>query len=116
MGCRETDVKTGQDGRTVLKWTGESLPGFAAGETLQARWYEETLEPRGPEAHVVATFPTGAAAAVISAYGKGKTLMLGSYVGAAYETRPEPSAASLLSFAAHMGWRRGAYRSSGRGA
>ena len=24
MGCRETDVKTGQAGRTVLKWTGEA--------------------------------------------------------------------------------------------
>jgi hypothetical protein len=103
MGCRETGVQTGQAGRTVLKWTGDSLPGLAAGETLQARWYEETLAPRGPEGRVVATFPTGSAAAVFSAYGKGKTLMLGSYVGAAYETRPEPSAArfyrSLLTWA-----------------
>ncbi len=103
MGCRETDVQTGQGGRTVLKWTDDSLPGFAAGETLQARWYEETLEPRGPEARVVATFPAGSAAAVVSTFGKGKTLMLGSYVGAAYETHPEPSAArfyrSLLTWA-----------------
>ena len=103
MGCRETDVQTGQAGRTVLKWTGEALPGFNDGETLQARWYEETLEPRSPEARVVATFPTGSAAAVISTYGKGKTLMLGSYLAAAYETRPEPSAArfyrSLLTWA-----------------
>jgi beta-galactosidase len=103
MGCRETDVQTGQAGRTVLKWTGDALPGFNAGETLQARWYEETLEPRSPEARVVAAFPTGSAAAVISTYGKGKTLMLGSYVAAAYETRPEPAAArfyrSLLTWA-----------------
>jgi beta-galactosidase GanA len=92
MGSRETDVQTGQAGRTKLMWTGADLPGFAAGETLEARWYEETLAPLGPQAHAVATFPNGSSAAVISEYGKGKTLMLGSYVGAAYETRREASA------------------------
>jgi len=91
MGSRETDVQTGQAGRTVLKWVGSDLPGFAAGEALQARWYEETLEPLGANAHVVASFPNGNSAAVISNYGEGKTLMLGSYVGAAYETRREAS-------------------------
>lgn len=92
MGCRETDVQTGKNGRTTLKWTSSELPGFARGETLQARWYEETLAPLGLQAHVIAAFPSGAAAAVMSAYGKGKTLMLGSYVGAAYETHRDPSA------------------------
>jgi beta-galactosidase len=92
MGSRETDVQTGQAGRTTLKWTGTDLPGFNAGEMLQARWYEETLAPLGEQAHVVAEFPNGNAAAVISQYGQGKTLMLGSYVGAAYETKREASA------------------------
>jgi len=92
MGCRETDVQTGKDGRTALKWTSADLPGFPAGESLPARWYEETLKPLGPQAHVVAAFPSGAAAAVLSSYGKGKTLMLGSYVSAAYETRRDSAA------------------------
>ena len=105
MGSRETDVQTGKAGRTILKWTGSDLPGFNAGETLQARWYEETLEPLGAQAHVVATFPNGNAAAVISEYGKGKTLMLGSYVGAAYETRRESIHRALLQCAARLGRR-----------
>ncbi len=92
MGCRETDVQTGEAGRTTLKWTSAELPGFPAGELLQARWYEETLAPLGSQAHVVAAFPSGAAAAVMSSYGRGNTLMLGSYVGAAYETHRDPSA------------------------
>jgi beta-galactosidase len=92
MGCRETDVQTGKDGRTSLKWTTADLPGFPAGEALPARWYEETLQPLGPHAHVVAKFPGGAAGAVLSSYGKGKTLMLGSYVSAAYESRRDPAA------------------------
>ena len=102
MGCRETDVQTGQAGRTTLKWKSSEIPGFAAGEMLPARWFEETLEPLGPKANVAATFPGGAAAAVISTYGKGKTLMLGSYVGAAYETHREPAAAHF--YAALLAW------------
>ena len=102
MGCRETDVQTGKAGRTTLKWTSTDLPGFAPGESMPARWYEETLAPLGPESHVVATFPGGAAAAVISTYGKGKTMMLGSYVGAAYETHREAAAANF--YAALLAW------------
>jgi beta-galactosidase len=102
MGCRETAVQTGKEGRTTLRWTGNDLNDFAAGEVLPARWYEETLEPLGPQAHAVAAFPSGAAAAIASTYGKGKTLMLGSYVGAAYETRR--SAAGARFYAALLKW------------
>jgi len=102
MGCREADVQTGKAGRTTLKWTSSEIPGFAAGELLPARWFEETLAPLGPQAHVAAAFPGGAAAAVISTYGMGKTLMLGSYIGAAYETHREPAAAHF--YAALLAW------------
>lgn len=81
MGCRETDVQTGDRGRTTLRFTD-------TGDQLPARWYEETLEPIGAQARIVARFPNNAAAAVASSYGKGQTLMLGSYVSAAYETTP----------------------------
>jgi len=102
MGCRETDVQTGKSGRTTLRWIGNELPGFPAGDLIEARWYEETLEPLAPGARVVAKFPDGAAAAVLSDYGKGKTLMLGSYVGAAYETHREPVAARF--YGALLAW------------
>jgi beta-galactosidase len=97
MGCRETAVQTGKEGRTTLRWTGSDLKGFAPGEVLPARWYEETLAPLGPQAQVVAMFPSGSAAAIASTYGKGKTLMLGSYVAAAYETRRDAAAARFYS-------------------
>jgi beta-galactosidase len=102
MGCRETEVQTGAKGRTEIRWTGTGLAGFAAGALLPARWYEETLEPLRPDARVVAEFPNGAAAAVLSQYGKGKTLMLGSYVSAAYQTTPSPDAARF--FESLLGW------------
>lgn len=93
MGCRETDVQTGAKGRTVLHWAGGELPGLNPGDELPATWYEETLAPLGSQARVAAHFPGGGAAAVFSSFGKGKTLMLGSYVGAAYEKRRNPVAA-----------------------
>jgi beta-galactosidase len=88
MGCRETDVQTGDRGRTSLAWTDGAWPGMTAGERLPARWYEETLEPLSTGARVVARFANDAPAAIASSYGRGKTLMLGSYVSAAYETAP----------------------------
>lgn len=90
MGCRETDVQTGSKGRTQLRWTGNDLPGVKPGDLLPARWYEETLEVLSPHARVVAQFEDGRPAAVMSTYGKGKTLMLGSYISAAYQTAPTP--------------------------
>jgi beta-galactosidase GanA len=103
MGCRETAVQIGENGRTTLHWTSAGLRGMKPGDVVPARWYEETLAPLGPQAHVVAQFPSGAPAAVMSSYGKGKTLMLGSYPGAAYETVRTPVAArfydSLLDWA-----------------
>jgi beta-galactosidase len=102
VGCRETAVQTGSEGRTELRWMTDEIPGLKSGERLRGRWYEETLEPTGPHARVVAQFANGGAAAVQSQYGKGKTLMLGSYVSAAYQTAPSPEAERF--FAGLLAW------------
>jgi hypothetical protein len=64
------------------------LPGLNAGDVLPGRWYEESLEP-APGARVVARFGNNGPAAVVSTFGKGKTLFLGSYVSAGYISQPE---------------------------
>lgn len=93
MGCRETAIQTGDKGRTQLLWTSADLiPGMKPGDALPARWYEETLEPLAPQARVVAQYAGGAPAAVASTFGRGRTLMLGSYVSAAYFTTPGEAA------------------------
>lgn len=103
MGARETAVQTAPNGRTHLTWTSADVPGVQAGDRLPARWYEETLEPLGPHARVVAQFASGAPAAVLSTYGRGRTLTLGSYVSAAYQSTPSPEVerfyAGLLTWA-----------------
>ena len=103
MGAREVAVQTGPSGRTELVWTASDLPGVKPGDRLRARWYEEMVEPVGPQARVVATFADGTPAAVQSTFGTGRTLMLGSYVSAAYQTTPTPEVerfyAGLLAWA-----------------
>jgi beta-galactosidase len=88
VGAREAAVETAANGRTSIVWDSDVLPGLARGERLAARWYKETLEPAAPSGRVVARFEDGGAAAVMSSYGKGRTLMLGSYVSAAYQSAP----------------------------
>lgn len=102
FGCRETAVQTGTKGVTELRWTDTEIPGLRNGDSLPARWYEETLEPLSDSAKVIARFPGGASAAVMSRYGKGKTLMLGSYVSAAYVTAP--GAAAERFYAGLLAW------------
>jgi beta-galactosidase len=102
MGCRETGVQTGEKGRTTLYWTGTMIPGLNARDPLAARWYEETLEPLSPDAKVVAQFADGRPAAIVSKYGSGRTLMLGSYLSAAYETTPSPEVARF--YAGLLAW------------
>jgi beta-galactosidase len=91
MGCRETAVQVGAKGRTALHWTSAEIPGVKSGDVLPARWYEETLEPLSSAARVAAEFENGAPAAITSRYGRGKTLLLGSYISAAYESSPSPA-------------------------
>ena len=102
MGCRETAVQTGVGGRTTLRWASSEIPGLHADEALPGRWYEETLEPLSSSGRVVARFPDGAVAAVASTYGRGKTLMLGSYVSAAYVHTPSSEAERF--FAGLLEW------------
>lgn len=90
VGAREVDVQTVAKGQASLL-AGNGLPGLAAGESLPGRWYEEGLAATSPSARVVARFASGQGAAVASAFGRGRTLMLGSYVSAGYVSQPEPS-------------------------
>ena len=88
MGAREVAVETAPGGRTTIEWTGTELPGLPSGTRLPARWYKETLAPLSSTARVVGRFEDGAAAVIMSSYGRGRTLLLGSYVSAAYQSQP----------------------------
>ena len=101
-GCRETAVQTAPNGRTEIRWVAETIPGVKPGDRLRARWYESVCEPLDPRARVVATFESGAPAAVLNDHGRGRSLILGSYVSAAYQTAPTPEVARF--YAALLAW------------
>ena len=89
-GCRETEVHSVPGLRTELHWTGSEIAGVPSGARLPARLYEETLEPSGPQARVAARWANGSPAAVLSTFGRGKTLTLGSFLAVAYELQKDP--------------------------
>jgi beta-galactosidase len=90
VGARELAIETAPNGRTAIQWRSGDVPGLKAGDRLPARWYKETLEPTSPQSRVVGRFADGTPAAIMSSYGQGRTLMLGSYVSAAYQSTPTP--------------------------
>jgi beta-galactosidase len=100
LAARETDVQTVEKGRAALR-ADDGLPGLKPGEVLPGRWYEESLEPAA-SGRVVARFGNGAPAAVASTFGKGKALVLGSYVSAAYVSQPEDAGRRF--FDGLLGW------------
>jgi beta-galactosidase len=87
LNCRETAVQTVR--RPELVWESDQIPGLKAGDRLPGRLFEETLEETMPSGHVVARFASGAPAAVMGTFGRGKTLTVGSYLASAYETKPD---------------------------
>ena len=101
-GCRETAVQMTPNGRTELLWTANDIAGLREGDKLAGALYEETLEPSGTNARVVAKFANGSPAAVVSTFGRGKTLTLGSYVSVAYEKHRDLTAARF--FAGLLDW------------
>ena len=82
FGAREASVETAPGGRTAVV--------FEGGRRVSGRWFREVLEPLG--GRVVAQFEDGAAAAVENAYGRGKALLVGSYLSAAYHSTPAEEA------------------------
>jgi beta-galactosidase len=102
FGCREEMVQTVPGLWTELIWEAKDFPSLAPGERLAGRLYEQSLRPKQDAARVVARFASGAPAAVESRYGKGKTLALGSFLGAAYEQKQTPGLARF--FAALLEW------------
>jgi beta-galactosidase len=87
MGTRETAVETAA---ARMRWHSAAIPGIEDGLVLPGRSHREVLQPLGPQSQVAAVYENGEAAAILSRFGKGKTLMLGSYVLAAFQTQPSP--------------------------
>jgi beta-galactosidase len=97
-GCREASVQQTAGGKTEMKVVSEdpSIPQLHPGDKLKGWSYEETLQPLSPSARVIAHFENGEPAIVASTYGKGKSITVGSFLGALYEAERDPNVAKFL--------------------
>jgi beta-galactosidase GanA len=98
-GCREASVQKTASGKTLLEIvaTDPSIPELRVGDQLEGSLYEESLEPGTPAARVIAKFPNGAPAMVVSSFGKGKSLVVGSFLGMCYEDRRDAKLSQFFS-------------------
>ena len=71
------------------------LPGLTAPLDVGGEAFEEELEPLS-EAQVLARFADGEAAVVEKSYGRGKAVLVGSFLAMAYQRRHEEATRRLL--------------------
>ena len=94
FGAREKVIRPVERPEILLEATA-GLPGLAAGEKVLGETYEEDLEPLG-DARVLARFTNHEPAVVEQSFGKGKGILMGSFLALACQRHPEESARKLL--------------------
>jgi beta-galactosidase len=121
-GCRETALQQTAGGKTEMEITtrDESVPLLRPGDRLRGSLFEEALEPISPRARVIAVYgirdsrsgirgsrsrrrtnqaaiPERRTPAIIAAtFGNGKTITVGSFLGALYESDRDANVAKFF--------------------
>jgi hypothetical protein len=94
FGAREKIIRPVENPEIVPE-PSATLPGWTTGTRVTAAAFEEELEPL-PGARVLARFADGAPAIVENTYGKGKTILVGSFLAMAYERQHNEAAKQVL--------------------
>lgn len=94
FGAREAEVRLREKPTIKITARHESLPLLVPGEELEGEMFEEAFEPMGGK--VLAEFSGGGAAIVAAQHGRGRTVLIGSFVGMAYEKRRNGNSGKLL--------------------
>lgn len=92
LGCRESYLMPLQKSSAmIIKTAHESLPRLKPGDTLDTLFFEEGFELIGDRSFVLAELENGTPAMVYAAYGKGKAIIAGSFLGSAYHHFKNPN-------------------------
>jgi beta-galactosidase len=83
-GCREATIQQTASGKTELQLAVD-FAGLKAGDKIRGHLYEESLEALSPATRVMARFADNSPAIVASEFGKGKMLIIGTFLGTAFE-------------------------------
>ena len=94
FGAREKIIRP-MEKPEIVPEPNAALPGWTADTPVAAAAFEEELEPL-PGARVLARFADGAPAMVENTYGKGKAILLGSFLAMAYQRQHNDAQKQLL--------------------
>jgi beta-galactosidase GanA len=92
FGAQEKVIKP-MDKPEIVVEPAAGLPGVASGTRAFAEGFEEELEPL-PGARILGRFADGAPAIVENTYGRGEAILVGSFLGMAYQRQHDDSAAA----------------------
>ena len=101
-GCRETAVQMTPSGKTeVILENGERFKGVLYQETLAPHPVPlpasgERVPRSGGEGHPMAHFADGSPAIVTNQFGKGRIMIIGTFLGSAYESDRDESLGKFL--------------------
>ncbi len=102
FGCRESYlIPLRKTSEIKIKISHESLPLLKEGDTLDALFFEEAFELIDKRSQVLAEYKSGKPAIVYAPYGKGKAIIVGSFIGSAYHHFKNPNNAKFLAGLAH---------------
>jgi beta-galactosidase len=97
LGCRESYLMPLPKPSTLrVKGQHEELPLLKDGDKLDTLFFEEGFELLGSKARVLAEFESGQPAIVTAPYGKGRAMIVGSFVGSAYHHFRNPNNGKFL--------------------
>ncbi len=102
FGARERVIRPVEKPEIVVE-PAAGLPRVSPGTRAFAEAFQEELEPL-PGSRILARFADGAPAVVENHYGKGKAILVGSFLGLAYQRQKDDAAARELM----LGFARGA--------
>jgi beta-galactosidase len=92
FGCRESYLMPlAKTASLRVKGAAEALPLLRDGDKLDTLFFEEGFEIIDDRAQVLAEFENGTPAIVYAPYGKGKAVIVGSFLGSAYHHFKNPN-------------------------
>lgn len=92
LGCREVELTPlAKTGVIEVKAVDAALPLLKPGDRLDSLFFEESFDVFGKDSRVLASFPDGRPAIVAAPSGRGRAIIVGSFLGSAYHHFKNPA-------------------------
>ncbi len=97
LGCREREVRPiAKTATMTITAADEALPFLKPGDKLETLFFEEVFDVFGARSKVLAEFSDGRPAMVCASFGRGRAIIVGSFLGSAYHHFQNPNNAKFF--------------------